>query len=161
MKFAPKWQCYKCQREAGQFSTCSFCPKICCDGHRRFTECCHWWKCEECSCYCRAPPPVSGTSTGEPRGDSPVGSLGAAQPKNTMPRYSGAQIRCSNEHGGKPEPKNDAWIGGVGAAGPGESTSHLAEEYQEPGARKTPPNCAMLPPNKITMPKKRAVLPAH
>ncbi len=90
-----------------------------------------------------------------------MGSLGAAQPKNTMPRYSGAQIRCSNEHGGKPEPKNDAWTGGVGAAGPGESTSHLEEEYLKPGTGKTPPNWAMLPPNKITMPKKRAALPAH
>ena len=110
-----RWPCYKCQREASQFTTCSFCPKICCDRHRRYTQCCHLWKCEERSCYCKGPP-VCEQSTDEHQGDSSAES---------SPSYSDALIQHSKEHRGSPHDIAQTWVGGVGAAMPGEAASHF------------------------------------
>ena len=96
----------------------------------------------------------------ERRGDLSAGNLDTAQRRIATPSYSDAQIRFSIEHGGAPE-RSGAWAGGVGAAGPGESTPHLATEHQDPVAGVVPPAWAKLPPNATTMPKRRAALPAH
>ena len=79
------WKCYKCDKEADQYSICSFCNRICCQAHRRYTNCCHWWICEQCTCYCERPPPVSTAeqSAGGPPGDPPA--------ESSLPEYSAEQ----------------------------------------------------------------------
>ena len=77
-----KWKCYKCNKEANEHSICSFCNRVCCQAHRRYTNCCHWWICEQCTCYCERPPPVSTAeqSAGGPPGDPPA--------ESSLPEYS-------------------------------------------------------------------------
>ena len=82
-------------------------------------------------------------STDEHQGDSSAES---------SPSYSDAQIQYSKEHRGSPHDIAQAWVGGVGAAMHRELTSHLPMEQEDLISGKTPPQWALLPPSKITMP---------
>ena len=77
-------KCYICKREASEHSICAFCQQVCCGKRRRNTECCHWWKCDQCSCHCGRPPPVSTDeqSTGGPPEAPPAES---SWPEKSVP----------------------------------------------------------------------------
>ena len=90
-------KCFICQRVAHEHSVCAFCERVCCDRHRRNTVCCTYWKCDQCSCYCRRPPPVFSyeESTRGPQGAPPMES---SWPERSVPERSTSVLEDSGHH---------------------------------------------------------------